>query len=116
MNFSRRPSSTTGALRRALNRTLGLKRPAATVAAPTLQRSNAPTLPRPQAPAIQRFNESAVALVVTLILLAVITFMAVTFLVVTNSERGTVSVQTEDTIAREHLEIGIAHANSEIIA
>src|SRR5438309_702467 len=105
MNFCRRPSSTTGALPRALNGTLGLKRPAATVAAPTLQRSNAPTLQRPQAPAIQRFNdstiqrfnsltlspfnlsssarpgESDVALVITLILLAVITFMAVTFLV-----------------------------------
>ena len=44
--------------------------------------------------------ERGVALVITLILLAVITFMAVTFLVVSRSEKGAVVTTTDQTIAR----------------
>ena len=41
-----------------------------------------------------------VALIITLILLAVITFMAITFLVVSRSEKGSVSVSTDQLTAR----------------
>ena len=49
---------------------------------------------------VTRHSERGVALVVTLILLAVITFMAITFLVVTRSEKGSVTTQTDLTMAR----------------
>jgi len=47
-----------------------------------------------------RRSERAVALVITLVLLAVITFMAVTFLVVSRSQHGTVATETDKAVAR----------------
>ena len=44
-------------------------------------------------------SERAVALVITLILLSVITFMAVVFLVVSRTEKGSVTTATDQTIA-----------------
>src|ERR1039458_6474046 len=44
--------------------------------------------------------QSAVALVITLVLLSVITFMAVTFLVVSRAQHGAVATETDQQIAR----------------
>src|SRR5438046_1043253 len=43
--------------------------------------------------------ERGIALVITLILLAIITFLAITLLVVTRSEKGTVGVKADQTTA-----------------
>src|SRR6266404_3451353 len=61
-------------------------------------------------------TESGVALVITLILLSVITFMAVTFLVVSRSEKGSVVTQTDLVIARDGANSGAERAISEILA
>jgi len=47
-----------------------------------------------------RCSERGVALVITLVLLSVITFMAVTFLVVSRSQHGSVATETDQAIAR----------------
>ena len=71
---------------------------------------------------IQRFNdltsrrEAGIALVVTLILLAVITFMAITFLVVSTTDRGNSSETLEQRVAREAAEIALQQANAQIMA
>src|SRR6266699_4924538 len=44
-------------------------------------------------------SQSGIALVITLILLAIITFLAITLLVVTRSEKGTVGVKADQTTA-----------------
>jgi len=59
---------------------------------------------------------AGVALVITLILLAVITFMTVTFLVVTRSESGTVRVTTDQATAMLAAEVGLEQAKIQIIA
>jgi hypothetical protein len=56
-----------------------------------------------------------VALVVTLILLAVITFMAVTFLVVSRSERGSVSTTTDQALARLAADAALEQAKADLI-
>ena len=60
--------------------------------------------------------ESGVALVITLILLAVITFMAVTFLVISTSERKAVASQTDQTVAKLAAEAGTERALAECLA
>jgi hypothetical protein len=108
----------------------------------TIQRSNAPTLPyvsrftfyrsprvsrftfqdaRSSRSTIQPFNDSTlrqrgIALVITLILLAVITFMAITFLVVSNAGRQNVNTSTEQIAARSMLDAGLEQANASLIA
>jgi hypothetical protein len=61
-------------------------------------------------------SEKAVALVITLLLLAVITFMAVTFLVVSRSEHGSVGTQTDLTTARFAADAALQRAEAELIA
>jgi hypothetical protein len=61
-------------------------------------------------------RESGVALIITLILLAVITFMAVTFLVISTSERKAVSVTTDQAVARLAADSGTDRAEAEIMA
>jgi hypothetical protein len=56
--------------------------------------------PRPTPHAPRPTHHSGVALVVTLVLLSVITFMAVTFLVVSQSQQGAVATDTDQAIAR----------------
>jgi hypothetical protein len=56
------------------------------------------------------------ALVVTLVMLSIITFMAVTFLVVSSAERKSVATTTDQTIARLAAEGGMDRAVSEIEA
>lgn len=60
--------------------------------------------------------ERGVALIISLILLAVITFMAVTFLVVSRSERGAVSTSTDQTVAREAANAAADRAVAEMLA
>jgi len=62
------------------------------------------------------FREAGVALVITLILLSVITFMAVTFLVVTRGERSTVSTITEQTTAKLAAEAGLEAAKAQLVS
>jgi hypothetical protein len=63
-----------------------------------------------------RHSERGVALVITLIMLAVITFMAVTFLVVSRSERGSVATQTDMTMARLAADTARDRAIAEMLA
>ena len=60
--------------------------------------------------------ESGVALVITLILLSVITFMAVTLLVVNRSQKGLVNTSTDYIIANEGASSANDLAISQILA
>ncbi|PWU08583.1 MAG: hypothetical protein C5B50_29260 [Verrucomicrobia bacterium] len=62
------------------------------------------------------FRQEGVALVVTLILLSVITFMAIAFLFLTRTERGSVSNTTEQNIAKLAAENAQNQAIARIIA
>ena len=77
-------------------------------------------LRRGQGPACQqsRFpkTERGIALVVTLLMLAVITFMAVTFLVLSQRQRDTVSTSTEQAVARRAADTGAQRALVESMA
>src|SRR5438105_15606099 len=70
------------------------------------------TLPRSHAPTPQ----SAVALVITLILLAVITFMAVTFLVVSRGEKTSVGTAADQTAAKFAADAARENAIADILA
>jgi hypothetical protein len=59
---------------------------------------------------------SGVALVITLVLLSVITFMAVTFLVVSRSQHGAVATETDQQIARFAADTARERAIAELIA
>ncbi len=61
-------------------------------------------------------SQRGVALVITLIMLAVVTFMAITFLAVSRRERSSVAVTEEQTTARLMSEASLARARSEIVA
>ena len=70
--------------------------------------SHAPRAPRP--------SERGVALVITLLLLSVITFMAVTFLVVSHSQHGSVGTETDQTIARLAADTARERAIAQLLA
>ena len=70
----------------------------------------------PPASRVPHPSQSGVALVITLIMLAVITFMAVTFLVVSRNEKGSVTVQTDQTIARLAADAAFQRAQAEMLA
>src|SRR2546423_1152018 len=61
-------------------------------------------------------QSSGIALVITLILLSVITFMAVTFLVVSRSEHGSVATTTDQTTARLANDAAMERALSQLNA
>jgi hypothetical protein len=71
------------------------------------------TRPSPLAP---RPSERGVALVITLVLLSVITFMAVTFLVVSRSQHGSVVTETEQAIARLAADTARERAIAQLLA
>ena len=50
---------------------------------------------------MNRQDERGIALITTLIMLSLVTFLSVAFLTLTRQERATVRVQTEITIAEE---------------
>src|SRR5437879_6046672 len=84
----------------------GVTRPTSTGVRAGLQTLRISTTPR----------ERAVALVITLILLAVITFMAVTFLAVSRRERGSVTTATDQTTAKFAAESGNDRAVAQMLA
>ena len=63
-----------------------------------------------------RASQRGIALIVTLILLSVITFMAITFLVLSQRERGAVTTTTDQTIARLAADTALARAEAELLA
>lgn len=63
-----------------------------------------------------RAAQRGVALIITLIMLAVITFMAVTFLVLSRRERNAASSATDQLIARNAAESGYQRAVDELLA
>ena len=95
-------------------------------ATPVLRRGARPTIgcsmlvpsSRPSRPAsrITHHAQRGVALVITLILLSVITFLAITFLAVARRERGSVTVSTEQKVATFAAETALERAKAEITA
>lgn len=61
-------------------------------------------------------GQRGIALVVTLILLAVITFMAIAFLVLSSSQRNAVTSTTEQNVARFGADAGLAKAEMDLMA
>ena len=66
-------------------------------------------------PPPRRSNRSGIALIVTLIMLSVITFMAVTFLVLSQRERGSVSTTTDQNVASMAADAAVERAKAEAI-
>ena len=77
-------------------------------------RFHAPPLRTPRS--ALRTPERGVALVITLVLLSVITFMAVTFLVVSRSQHGSVTTETDQAIARLAADTARERAIAELLA
>src|ERR1017187_8284680 len=63
-----------------------------------------------------RPSERGVALVITLVLLSVITFMAVPFVVVSRSQHGAVPIETDQQIARMAADTARERAIAELLA
>src|SRR6185436_12488015 len=61
-------------------------------------------------------SRRGVALVITLVMLSVITFMAVTFLVLSRRERNAVSTMTDQTMARDAAVSAVDRAELQLIA
>jgi len=61
-------------------------------------------------------RSTAMALVITLILLSLITFMTVTFLIISQRERGSVSTTSDATTARFAADAALERAKAEILA
>src|SRR5439155_4890832 len=59
---------------------------------------------------------SGIALVITLILLAIITFLAITLLVVTRSEKGTVGVKADQTTAALAADAALERSKLDLLA
>ena len=60
-------------------------------------------------------SERGVALVITLVLLSIITFMTVTFLVVSRSQQGAVTTDTDQAIARLAADSALEHAKAQLL-
>src|SRR5512145_1245165 len=61
-------------------------------------------------------SQSGVALVITLIMLSVITFMAIAFLVLSRAERGSVATSTDQMTARAAADAALERAKNELLA
>jgi hypothetical protein len=61
-------------------------------------------------------SDSGIALVITLIMLSVITFMAVTFLVLARGHKGSVTTATDQTLARLAADSALERAQAELLA
>jgi len=60
-------------------------------------------------------DRDGVALVITLIMLSIITFMAVTFLVLSQRERSSVNTATDQKMARNATDAGLARVSAELL-
>ncbi len=67
-------------------------------------------------PPVPFVRQRAVALVITLIMLSVVTFMAVTFLVLSRRERASVNVAAEQTTASLMADTALARAQAEVVS
>ncbi|HKI69843.1 MAG TPA: hypothetical protein VKA67_09665, partial [Verrucomicrobiae bacterium] len=65
---------------------------------------------------MRRHSQQGIALIITLILLSVITFLAITFLILSRREHGSVAVTTDQQTARFASDAGLADAEARIIA
>lgn len=65
---------------------------------------------------MKRKSQQGVALVVTLILLSIITFLAVAFLALSRRERGAVTTTTEQTLSRLAANAALERAKAQVIA
>ena len=65
---------------------------------------------------MNRHTQKGVALVITLIMLSVVTFMAITFLALSRRERSSVSVTTDQTTANMMADAALARAEAEILS
>jgi hypothetical protein len=74
------------------------------------------TLAAPQRSAGGRHPQSGVALIITLILLSVVTFMAITFLALSRRERSAVTTVTDTASARLAADAALANAEAQVIA
>ncbi|MGN6641547.1 MAG: hypothetical protein ACTHKU_00950, partial [Verrucomicrobiota bacterium] len=63
-----------------------------------------------------RSSRRGIALVITLIMLAVITFMTVTFLVLSQRQRGAVTTSTDQLMSKQASETGLERAKLELLA
>ena len=61
-------------------------------------------------------NERGIALVITLVMLAVVTVMAIVFLAVTRRERGSVIVTQETAVAKDMADAALERAKIEAMA
>ncbi|MCX6916715.1 MAG: hypothetical protein NT167_27335 [Verrucomicrobia bacterium] len=61
-------------------------------------------------------SQRGVALIVTLLLLSIITFMTITFLVVSRSQKGSVVTETDQSIARLAADTALERAKAELLA
>ncbi|HWQ90934.1 MAG TPA: pilus assembly PilX N-terminal domain-containing protein, partial [Clostridia bacterium] len=69
----------------------------------------------PASPSRARAGQSGVALVITLILLSVITFMAIAFLVLSRGERSSVATVTDEAVARLAADNALEQAKVQLI-
>ena len=65
---------------------------------------------------VNRKSQDGIALVITLIMLAITLVMAVAFLALARRERSTVSTITDTTIARHAADSAMAHATAQVVA
>ncbi len=65
---------------------------------------------------MKRHSQRGVALVITLIMLAVITFMAITFLVLSRREKGSVTTQTDEIVAKDAADSALNRSLAEKLA
>src|ERR1017187_5596689 len=65
---------------------------------------------------VTRHSQKGVALVITLILLSVVTFMAITFLALSRRERSAVTTVTDTASARLAADAALANAEAQVIA
>lgn len=64
---------------------------------------------------VARLQQEGVALVITLLMLSIITFMAVTFLVLSQRERSSVTTATDMKIARDASDAALARVSAELL-
>jgi hypothetical protein len=64
----------------------------------------------------RRCSQQGVALIITVIMLSVITFLAVAFLALSGREKGAVKTSTDQTTAREAATAALERAKAELLA
>ena len=67
-------------------------------------------------PPVTRHPQNGVALIITLILLGVVTFMAIAFLALSKRERGAVATVTDTASARLAADAALAGAEAQVVA